>query len=61
MASRGRPRAARAGGWGGKRNKKGRRGDHATQRVRDRESRIGGGSGTTQTEGASRASDWEGR
>jgi hypothetical protein len=34
---------------------------HAEMRVRDRESRKEGGLESIQTEGASRASDWEGK
>ena len=46
-------------GWEAKQRE--RRGGHATQRGRDQESRREDGLESIQTEGASRASDWEGK
>ena len=49
-ASRGRPQVARVGGWGGRRNRRGLRGGHATPRVWDWGSRREGGLKSIQTQ-----------
>ncbi len=54
--SRGRLQVSRVGGWGGRRNKRGLRGDHARQRVWDWGSKIEGGLKSIQIEKASQAS-----